>query len=133
MRAPKRRRPLKRKVAGISPDLDVAVLAESASYIGSPEHKNLPSFAGAPRRRSDASCCPQDLAREQEKLNEWLRAAVQSGAYSEYHEGGFPRYVWHKEGEIIFEGRLVNRGLGQYKGYPLEEDEWVEGLDELHE
>ena len=38
-------------------------------------------------------------------------------------EAGFPRYVWYKDGGTVFEGRLVNRGSGSYKGYPLGDDE----------
>ena len=33
---------------------------------------------------------------------------------------------------IVYEGRLVNRALGQYEGYPLEKSEWpsaFEGID----
>lgn len=40
----------------------------------------------------------------------------------------FPRYVWHREGDTVFEGRLVNRGNGSYKGFPLEKEEWPEPL-----
>jgi hypothetical protein len=43
-------------------------------------------------------------------------------------EGDFPRYVWCQHEDVIYEGRLSNPGLGQYKGYPLEADEHVEGL-----
>jgi len=48
-------------------------------------------------------------------------------------EGGFPRYAWHKEGTIVYETRLVNQGLGQYKGYPLNGTEWPRGLDSVYE
>lgn len=42
---------------------------------------------------------------------------------------GFPRYVWYKDGATVYEGRLVNREMGQYKGYPLEESEWPSGFE----
>lgn len=45
----------------------------------------------------------------------------------------FPRYAWHKEKETVYEARLVNRELGEYKGYPLNETEWPEGLDAVYE
>jgi hypothetical protein len=51
---------------------------------------------------------------------------------SELREGGFPRYVWFKQGNAVYEGRLVNRGLGEYKGYPLEPGEEPPTLDELY-
>ncbi len=47
-------------------------------------------------------------------------------------DGEFPRYVWYKRGDIAFEGRLVNRGNGSYKGYPLGRDEWPDGIEAIH-
>ena len=47
---------------------------------------------------------------------------------------GFPRYAWYKHGETVYEGRLVNSGRGEYKGYPLERSEWpaaFEGIDAM--
>ena len=43
-----------------------------------------------------------------------------------------PRYVWYKHGVIVFEGRLVNRGNGLYKGYPLDSEEWPDGIEEIY-
>jgi len=40
----------------------------------------------------------------------------------------FPRYVWHRDQDKIYEAWLVNRELGQYKGYELQRDEWPEGV-----
>jgi hypothetical protein len=42
--------------------------------------------------------------------------------------GEFPRYVWCRRGDDTYEAMLVNKELGQYKGYPLAHDEWPEGL-----
>ena len=63
---------------------------------------------------------------------QWLRAAIRRGATGALWEGGFPRYVWYKERGTVFEGRLVNRGTGSYKGYPLGENEWPDGIDGLY-
>jgi len=38
-------------------------------------------------------------------------------------EGAFPRYVWYRDGERFFEGRLTNQSLGQYKGYLIDPEE----------
>ncbi len=43
-------------------------------------------------------------------------------------EGRYPRYVWYRHGDVVYEGRLVNQELGQYKGYPIQPSEWPEGL-----
>ena len=43
-------------------------------------------------------------------------------------------YVGSPEHKEIssFEGRLVNRGDGSYKGYQLGDDEWPDGINELY-
>jgi hypothetical protein len=132
MKAPKRRRPLVRTIDP-QPSPDLADLAGVVKYVGSPEHKDSPSFAGQPRPRADASICDRRLSRKQHQLNRWLRTAIARGAVSEHREGGFPRYVWYKDGDVVFEGRLVNRDAGWYKGYPLSDrGEWPEGIESLY-
>lgn len=78
--------------------------------------------------RADASKCDPKLG-SQETLTAWLRKAIESGAVGGLWEGDFPRYVWSVQDAICYEARLVNRELGQYKGYPLHRDEWPEGLE----
>jgi len=109
------------------PGADLAQIAGRSSYVGSSEHKSHPSFAGPPKRRADATKCDPALA-DPAELTEWLREAIASGRVGAPWEGDFPRYVWHRRGEVCYEGRLVNQGLGQYKGYQLERGEWPEGL-----
>lgn len=132
MRAPHRRRPRKHQLQALPDEADRHSLAEQARYVGSPDHKDRPSFAGQPRLRADASCCPHEFAGDQETLNEWLRTAIRLGATGAPWEGLFPRYVWYKHQETVFEGRLVNRETGDYKGYPLAQDEWPAGIVEIY-
>lgn len=106
---------------------DLAQLADRASYVGSSEHKSFPSFAGPYNPRADASKCDPALA-DPAELTQWLREAIRAGQVSELWEGDFPRYVWCRQGEVVYEGRLVNQELGQYKGYPLEASEEPEGI-----
>lgn len=127
MRAPKRRRPRSRAV-GVPPGARLQEAATRAVYVGSPEHKDAPSFAGQPRPRADASICRRELSTRRAEITRWLRSAIESGLVSELFESGFPRYVWHREGDVLFEARLVNSGNGEYKGYPLNRDEWPVGL-----
>lgn len=131
MRAPKRRRPLANRLGPLPDEADLTSVAERARYIGSPEHKDIPSFAGHPRPRSDASICPRELTQEQ--VQSWLRDAILRGAVSPLWEGEFPRYVWFKAGELAYQGRLVNSGTGGYKGWPITRDEWPVGLDTLYD
>lgn len=130
MRATKRRRPLRRTLVESLPNAED--LAVRVRYVGSSEHKNTPSFAGQPRPRADASLCDPDLANSQHRLTRWLRNAIRRGAVGDFWEGDFPRYVWYKADNQVYEARLTNRGLGEYKGYPLERHEWPPGIDEIY-
>lgn len=132
MRAPRRRRPQRRRIAGAT-ESDLHAAASRARYIGSPEHKDTPSFAGHPRPRADASICDRALADQQDRVQQWLVSAIRGGTVSEHWEGDFPRYVWHKVGPTVFEGRLVNREQGWYKGFPLQPSEWPPGIEGNHE
>ncbi len=132
MRAPRRRRPRTREIGSPPEQTDLDELAERARYVGSPEHKDTASFAGPPRLRADASCCPREMAEDQPTINGWLRSAIRRGATGTPWEGAFPRYVWYKHEETVFEGRLVNRATGEYKGYPLDRDEWPTGVEEIY-
>lgn len=90
--------------------------ANAASYSGSPEHK-------LPHARSDATLCPAELIEKQAELTNWLRDAISQGNAGGCMEGKFPRYVWYQYGDRGYEGRLTNRELGEYKGYPIHPDE----------
>lgn len=123
MRSPSRRRPLRRQRCVPPPDLDLPSTAATARYVGSSEHKTAPSFAGPPRPRADASKCDPKLA-DAAELTGWLREAIEAGNIGAPFEGRYPRYVWSRRGDTVYEGRLVNRELGEYKGYPLRPEEW---------
>ncbi|WP_143663611.1 hypothetical protein [Streptomyces sp. NRRL B-24085] len=130
MRAPKRQRPLARTIKRPKPEErleELAELAKRTQYVGSAEHKSYPSFAGPPRLRADASRCDPSLT-DRDEITEWLREGFSLGNIGELFEGEFPRYVWVKRGNIVYEGRLVNREQGHYKGYPLAPNEFPEGL-----
>lgn len=130
MRAPNRRRPLVRQVSRPTSEeglAQLATLALKVRYVGSPEHKTAPSFAGPPKLRADASKCDPNL-KDANEITKWLREGIKAGNICSFFEGEFPRYVWLKRGTIVYEGRLVNREQGQYKGYPLAPHEYPEGL-----
>lgn len=133
MRATKRRRPMARRITPAPPPADVRkALADEVRYVGSPEHKDIPSFAGTPPRpRPDATICDRSLT-DPDILTGWVREALVRGVMGAFMEGRFPRYVWYKTGKTVYEARLVNREQGTYKGYPLYEDEWPEGIADYY-
>ena len=95
--------------------------AAQAVYMGSPEHK-------LPQARSDATLCPSDLRDRRDQLTQWLREGLLNGHAGGCIEGNFPRYVWYRVDGLCFEGRLTNQTLGEYKGYPIQVEEWPEAL-----
>jgi hypothetical protein len=128
MRAPRRRRERVRKILPEAERPD-PTFTEQVRYVGSPEHKRQPSFAGMPRPRADASICDPRFNDRQAELTDRLREALSRGAVGGPIEGDYPRYVWCLIDEEVYEGRLVNQNSGEYKGYLLKRDEWPDGLD----
>ena len=103
--------------------------AARATYRGSPEHKTAPSAAGAFHPKAGNSLCPPELANAQPELTQWLRAAIAAGRAGAPLLGGFPRHAWARHEEQWFEARLTNEGNGEYKGWPIDEDELPPWLD----
>jgi hypothetical protein len=67
--------------------------------------------------------------RGHEKVQQWLKEAFGAGHVSALLDGDFPRYAWKRVEGQVYEPRLSNAGLGQYKGYPIEAHEaprWLE-------
>lgn len=133
MRAPHRKRLHPRSVSSVPAGVDLEKVAASARYVGSPEHKTGPSFAGQPRPRADATICDPALGEDARRFTDLLRAAVRRGHVGAPWEPppstagqlSYPRYVWTAIDGILYEGRLVNRGNGEYKGYRLRSEEQV--------
>jgi hypothetical protein len=105
-------------------------LAELVTYVGSAEHKSYPSPVGDPHLRSDATRCDPELGYDVALFTEVLREAVRRRCVSPAFNGRFPRYVWGRLGNRLFEARLINRGLGTYKAYELESIETPRDPDE---
>lgn len=117
MRAPRRRHPRKDQRLQPGHDIDLVGLSERVTYVISQEHKDYFTGAGPRMLRSDASACPRGL--DFDEVQSWLRTAVANGNVSAVLTGDYPRYVWARIGDRVYEARLSNSGLGQYKGYPI--------------
>jgi hypothetical protein len=121
MRAPRRRRPRKDDQLTPGPQTDLVDVSEKVDYVISREHKDYLTSAGPGNLRSDASACPRGL--DFDEVLGWLRAAIREGSVSAVLDGDFPRYAWKRVGAQVYEARLSNAGLGQYKGYPIADHE----------
>lgn len=121
--------PKARKVVPPPEGIDLGQVAESCRYDGSPYHKDRPGFAGMPPgRRPGATLCPPELANRRDLVEGWLRDAIRAGRTGAW-EGGYPRYVWHREGNVVFQAQQGSPGSGVYHGYPLEPWQQVRGLE----
>jgi hypothetical protein len=91
-------------------------------YTGSAYHRSPGSKAGPIAKRAGlTSKCPPTWTNA--LATAALKLAITEVRVSCFWEGGFPRYVWHLEGDVLYEARLTNRENGEYHGYPLE-DRW---------
>lgn len=129
MKRPVHKRIISRRKGPAPAGVNLKQLAKRIRYIGSPEHKDGPSPAGAPRPRADASVCPYKSQQDFEMAAVWLRSGLLSEQFGEMWEGEYPRYIWYRESpQDVYEARLVNKGTGEYKGYPLEADQIPKGI-----
>ena len=117
-----------RKVVTPPVGVNLEKVANSCRYVGSVYRKRNPSFAGSPKPRPDAGICPSDLRDRRKLVESWLKNAVASGNVGRFDECGYPRIVWYREGNTIFEARTGAKGSGEYHGYPLQRDQVVRGL-----
>lgn len=129
MKPPRRRRSApKRNGFGTAPvETNVQDVADRARYVGSSEHKDVPSFAGEPRPRADATICDPRFIQRRDEIEKWLKVEIRNGQLSAYWEHGFPRYVGHRDGQAVYIARHV--GNGCYKGWQLDDpDDWPQEL-----
>ena len=126
MRRPTRTRdnPKARIVRESPDDANLADIAENVRYVPSSYHDATdPSH----RPRADATICPKEVSKKRRRIQVWLRNAILAGRTGTWC-GGFPRYVWHREGDVIYEARQGPPGSGEYHGYPLHPKQTVRGL-----
>lgn len=112
-------------------------LAEQATYVGSPEHKDVPSMGLVPRPRQgalhvekgeeldnpDCMLCPRKWARRQADATELLRQGIRLGQVSlDAEVNRLPSKVWVRDleaGHLVYEARRLSHPEGGYKAYPL--------------
>jgi hypothetical protein len=110
-----------------APDLaKIEAAAALAVYSSSEYHCSGPKGQPPKRRFKHASICPKKWSRD--SATDALRNAISSGMVSENWEDGFPRHVWHNDGEVIYEARHTRGPAGTFHAYPLEKFEIPEGL-----
>jgi hypothetical protein len=139
MRRPK---PRAKKVRPASERLSAQALqrlAGRAEYVGSPHHKDIPTFGLTPAPRSgatsiedanarrtdnpDCTLCPRKWVSRRQDATNLLREAIRSGYVSEDAEvDSLPIHVWARDPEdpnLVYEARRLSWPENGYKAYPL--------------
>lgn len=68
--------------------------------------------------------CPLVAEEDRVVATEWVKRAIERGSYV-FLEGDrdFPKHIWYEENGKGWFGFCLNSMAGEYKGWPLEEDE----------
>lgn len=108
---------------------ELATLAQRAVYLGSSEHKNKRWWGGRPEAGNRAewqttTIYPLTTEDDRIRATGWVQTAINAGQCRFSQEDkNFPKWIWHEADGQIWMGYLVNDGLGQYKGWPIDEVE----------
>ena len=111
-------------------------LAARARYEGSSEHKDKRWWGGLPaagqlpggrvgrRGKQTTTVCPLTSIEDRDRATEWLQRAIRAGQYRFVEtDQDFPKKVWcHERGQTWF-GLCINTKSGEYKGWPIDEEE----------
>ncbi len=98
------------------------MVAEAAASYSASEYHCPPQKP----RIKPATPCPRVW--KASEANDALRLAIRNERVSEAWEDGFPRYVWHRDGETIYEARHTRGPHGTYHAYPIEAADAPRGL-----
>lgn len=117
-------------------------LATGASYVGSSEHKGAGWWGGLPMskqlrggrvgrtRKQTTTICPLTTEHDRRRATEWVRGAITAGQYKFIEaDKRFPKKIWFEADGKIWCGLCTNSESGQYKGWPIDEEERCEIFD----
>lgn len=112
-------------------------LIEAAHYLGSAEHKAERWWGGLPEayvppdgeasrpKKQCTTICPLTTSADRDRATGWVREALANNQikYVEADQD-FPKHIWYREvtGQV-WRGFCTNTAAGQYKGWPIQEDE----------
>lgn len=129
------KRPVQRPLERPRTQAERQALSARACYVGSAEHKASRWWGGMPGvqykdgrparpKRQTTTICPLVTERERDRATEWVRRAIETGQ-CKFMEGDkdFPKHIWYEADGQGWFGFCINSAAGQYKGWPLEEDE----------
>ena len=111
-------------------------LASRASYVGSGEHKSRRWWGGQPAsrqlpggkvgrpRKPVTTICPLESEEDRSRATEWVQSAILAGQYKFVEaDKRFPKKIWFEADGKVWFGLCINSELGEYKGWPIDEEE----------
>ncbi len=117
-----------------------------ACYVGSSEHKTTRWWGGLPGayvnsdgiatrpKKQQKSICPLTTEAQRQQATHWVQAAL-CASQMKYREGDkvFPAHIWYCDQGTgqLWRGRCINSISGEYKGWPIDEDERIEVFDRM--
>jgi hypothetical protein len=81
---------------------------------------------GKPVREKKEKTTICDLVAEEDRsrATAWVRAAIERGQFEFFEaDQDFPKHVWYQADGRGWFGFCINPAAGEYKGWPMEEDE----------
>jgi hypothetical protein len=109
---PSKQRVLRKSV----PIEELEAIAQTARYAPSNYHCRIDGKLA--RRVKPATPCPRDFTLQE--AGDAMRAAIRAGRVSRQWVNGFPRQLWHKEGNVWYEASTHAGTAGTYHAYPIE-------------
>jgi len=117
-------------------------LAARVKYVGSPEHKTKRWWGGLPESKQmkggkvgrpgkqTTTICPLVGDQDRQMATEWIQCAIKEGKF-EFYQGDqdFPKKVWYEADGQIWQGLIVNKAAGEYKGWPIVKEDQHEIFD----
>ncbi len=78
---------------------------------------------GRPGKQT-TTVCPLTSQEDRDRATEWVRRAITRGQYKfSQADKDYPTKIWYADDGQIWFGRCINSQAGQYKGWPIEEEE----------
>lgn len=112
VRFPGKQRVLRKNVS--AEELEVA--ASAALYAPSNYHCKIDGKLA--RRLKPATPCPKEFSLPEAGMA--IREAIRKGRVSVRWVNGFPKHVWHRDGDVWYEACTEAGTAGTYHAYPVE-------------
>lgn len=109
---------------------------EQAKYVGSREHKAERWWGGLPGAfvdgegvatrpgKQDTTICPLHTDAHRQQATRWVRDALAAGHYKfAMGDDRYPKWIWHRDSGQVWFGFCTNIGVGDYKGWSVDEEE----------